>query len=106
MPGYAGSTEPEHWLTTRVAQMPECVVLLDEIEKAHPVVWNTFLQVFDAGRLTDSRGTTADFSNSVIIMTSNLGAAGATAPALGFVNSDSGVAVARDRITRAAKERM
>lgn len=106
MPGYVGSTEPEHWLTTRVAQMPECVVLLDEIEKAHPVVWNTFLQVFDAGRLTDSRGTTADFSNAVIIMTSNLGAAGATAPALGFANSDGGVNIARDRVTRAVKERM
>lgn len=106
MPGYVGSTEPENWLTTKVAQMPDCVVLLDEIEKAHSVVWNTFLQVFDAGRLTDSRGTTADFSNVVIVMTSNLGAAGATGPALGFGTAGAQAGLARERITRAVKERM
>ena len=106
MPGFVGSTEPETWLTTKVAQMPECVVLLDEIEKAHPVVWNTFLQVFDAGRLTDSRGTTADFSSTVIVMTSNLGAAAASAPALGFGNGSADANRARDRITGAVKERM
>lgn len=106
MPGYVGSTEPENWLTTRVAQKPDCVVLLDEIEKAHPVVWNTFLQVFDAGRLTDSRGTTADFSNVVVVMTSNIGAAGATGPALGFGTAGAQAHLARERITRAVKERM
>jgi len=106
MPGFVGSTEPETWLTTRVAQMPECVVLLDEIEKAHPVVWNTFLQVFDAGRLTDSRGTTADFSSTIIVMTSNLGAAAASAPALGFGNGQADANRARDKIIGVVKERM
>jgi ATP-dependent Clp protease ATP-binding subunit ClpA len=106
MPGYVGSTEPETWLTTRIAQMPECVLLLDEIEKAHPTVWNTFLQVFDAGRLTDSRGTIADFSSAVIVMTSNIGAAGASAPPLGFATTDGGVKLAVERVTRAVKEVM
>lgn len=106
MPGYVGSTEPETWLTTKVAQMPESVVLLDEIEKAHPTVWNTFLQVFDSGRLTDSRGTTADFSSTVIVMTSNLGAAAASAPTLGFGSQDADIERSRERITRAVKEAM
>ncbi|RUP32970.1 MAG: AAA family ATPase [Mycolicibacterium sp.] len=106
MPGYVGSTEPETWLTTKVAQMPDCVILLDEIEKAHPVVWNTFLQVFDAGRLTDSRGVTADFSSTVIVMTSNLGAAAASAPALGFGGAAGNVDRTREKITRTVKETM
>ena len=106
MPGYVGSTEPESWLTTRVAQMPECVVLLDEIEKAHPVVWNTFLQVFDAGRLTDSRGVTVDFRSAVIVMTSNIGASQANAAPLGFVTTGSDLTLARDRTVRAVKETM
>jgi ATP-dependent Clp protease ATP-binding subunit ClpA len=72
-PGYVGSTQPESWLTTRVMAEPESVLLLDEIEKGHPDVWAAFLQVFDAGRLTDSRGEVADFSRTVILMTSNLG---------------------------------
>jgi ATP-dependent Clp protease ATP-binding subunit ClpA len=83
-PGYVGFTEPESWLTTRVHEKPDCVVLLDEIEKAHPTVWNAFLQVFDAGRLTDSRGTVADFASSVVIMTSNLGGRSFQRRAIGF----------------------
>lgn len=106
MPGYVGSTEPENWLTTKVSQMPECVVLLDEIEKAHPVVWNMFLQVFDAGRLTDSRGRTADFANAVIVMTSNLGAAAASGPGLGFESSSASVERGRQKIMSAVKEAM
>ncbi len=106
MPGYVGSTEPQSWLTTRVSEASECVVLLDEIEKAHPVVWNTFLQVFDAGRLTDSRGVTADFSNTVIVMTSNLGAAGAAGPGLGFGAASTSVDRGRQRILSAVKEVM
>jgi ATP-dependent Clp protease ATP-binding subunit ClpA len=106
MPGFVGSTEPESWLTTKIAQMPDCVVLLDEIEKAHPVVWNTFLQVFDAGRLTDSRGLTADFSNVVIVMTSNIGAAAAASTGLGFGSEKVSVVQARERITHAVKEAM
>ena len=106
MPGYVGSTEPENWLTTRVSEMSDCVVLLDEVEKANPVVWNTFLQVFDAGRLTDSRGLTADFANTVIVMTSNLGAAAASGPGLGFGNSSTGVDHVRQKIMGAVKEAM
>lgn len=83
-PGYVGSNEPSAWLTTKVVETPRCVLLLDEIEKAHPVVWNTFLQVFDAGRLTDSRGEIADFSSVVVIMTSNLGAEAYSRRRVGF----------------------
>ena len=106
MPGYVGSTEPQNWLTTKVSQMPDCVVLLDEIEKAHPVVWNTFLQVFDAGRLTDSRGLTADFANTVIVMTSNLGAAAAASPGLGFGAATASVELGRQKIMSSVKEAM
>jgi ATP-dependent Clp protease ATP-binding subunit ClpC len=72
-PGYVGHDEPGQ-LTDAVRRTPYTVVLLDEIEKAHADVSNILLQVFDAGRLTDSRGRTANFANTVIIMTSNLGA--------------------------------
>ena len=83
-PGFVGFTEPDAWLTTRIRKQPHTVLLLDEIEKADPAVWNTFLQVFDAGRLTDPRGNVADFANVVIVMTSNLGAGAFSAPKLGF----------------------
>lgn len=73
-PGYVGSTDPESWMTTRIRQRPQSILLLDEIEKAHPQIWNTFLQVFDAGRLTDSLGRTADFRDVIVILTTNLGA--------------------------------
>lgn len=106
MPGYVGSTEPDNWLTTRVSNNPDCVVLLDEIEKAHPTVWNTFLQVFDAGRLTDSRGVTADFSNTIIVMTSNLGAAEAAGPGLGFADADDASDRVSQKIMAVVKERM
>ncbi|MGH3719365.1 MAG: ATP-dependent Clp protease ATP-binding subunit [Pseudonocardiaceae bacterium] len=71
-PGYAGHEEAGQ-LTDAVRRTPYTVVLLDEIEKAHVDVSNILLQVFDAGRLTDSRGRTVNFANTVIIMTSNLG---------------------------------
>jgi ATP-dependent Clp protease ATP-binding subunit ClpA len=90
-PGYVGFTEPESWLTTRVRDHPDSVVLLDEIEKAHPKIWNAFLQVFDAGRLADGRGTVADFSRAIVIMTSNLGAhTGGQSKPIGFVPSAGG----------------
>ena len=73
-PGYVGSTDPSSWLTTKVLATPDCVLLLDEMEKADPVVWNTFLQVFDAGRLSDGLGRTADFARVVVVMTTNIGA--------------------------------
>jgi hypothetical protein len=83
-PGYAGHSDPESWLTTRVRANPHSVILLDEIEKAHPAVWNTFLQVFDSGTLTDGRGQTASFADAIIVMTSNLGAREASASPVGF----------------------
>lgn len=71
-PGYVGYDEGGQ-LTEAVRRKPYSVVLLDEIEKAHPEVFNVLLQVLDEGRLTDSKGRTVDFKNTIIIMTSNLG---------------------------------
>jgi ATP-dependent Clp protease ATP-binding subunit ClpB len=71
-PGYVGYEEGGQ-LTERVRRRPYAVVLLDEIEKAHPEVFNILLQVLDDGRLTDNQGRTVDFKNTIIIMTSNLG---------------------------------
>ncbi|HMH28213.1 MAG TPA: ATP-dependent chaperone ClpB [Steroidobacteraceae bacterium] len=71
-PGYVGYEEGGY-LTEAVRRRPYCVILLDEIEKAHPDVFNVLLQVLDDGRLTDGQGRTVDFRNCVIIMTSNLG---------------------------------
>ncbi|MCA0456182.1 MAG: ATP-dependent chaperone ClpB [Chloroflexi bacterium] len=71
-PGYVGYDEGGQ-LTEAVRRRPYAVVLFDEIEKAHPEVFNVFLQVFDDGRLTDGQGRTVDFTNTVIIMTSNVG---------------------------------
>ncbi|HPJ17406.1 MAG TPA: AAA family ATPase [Candidatus Woesebacteria bacterium] len=70
-PGYVGYDEGGQ-LTEAVRRKPYSVVLLDEVEKANPMIFNTFLQVFDDGRLTDGKGKTVDFTNCVIIMTSNL----------------------------------
>jgi ATP-dependent Clp protease ATP-binding subunit ClpC len=72
-PGYVGYEESGQ-LTERVRRRPYSVLLLDEIEKAHPDVFNILLQILDDGRLTDSQGRTVDFKNAVIIMTSNMGA--------------------------------
>ncbi|MBI5060461.1 ATP-dependent chaperone ClpB [candidate division KSB1 bacterium] len=71
-PGYVGHEEGGQ-LTEAVRRRPYSVVLLDEIEKAHPDVWNVLLQVMDDGRLTDSQGRTVDFKNIILVMTSNLG---------------------------------
>jgi ATP-dependent Clp protease ATP-binding subunit ClpC len=71
-PGYVGYDEGGK-LTEAVRRQPYCVILFDEIEKAHPDVFNLLLQVLEEGRLSDSRGRTVDFSNTVLIMTSNLG---------------------------------
>ena len=72
-PGYVGYDEGGQ-LTEKVRRRPYSVVLLDEIEKAHPEVFNVLLQVLEDGRLTDGKGRTVDFKNTVIIMTSNVGA--------------------------------
>ena len=71
-PGYVGFDEGGQ-LSERVRRKPYCVVLLDEIEKAHPDVFNLLLQVMDEGRLTDSNGRTVNFRNTIVIMTSNVG---------------------------------
>ena len=71
-PGYVGFEEGGQ-LSERVRQKPYCVVLLDEVEKAHPDVFNLLLQVMDEGRLTDSNGRTVSFRNTIVIMTSNVG---------------------------------
>ena len=71
-PGYVGF-EDGGQLTEAVRRRPHSVILFDEIEKAHPEVFNVFLQILDDGRLTDSQGRTVDFRNTVIIMTSNIG---------------------------------
>ena len=86
-PGYVGYEEGGQ-LTDAVRRKPYCVVLLDEIEKAHPDVFNLLLQIMEDGRLTDGQGRTVDFRNAVIIMTSNAGAQrlSTTAP-LGFAAS-------------------
>lgn len=83
-PGYVGYDEGGY-LTEKVRRKPYSVVLFDEIEKAHPDVFNMLLQILDDGRLTDSQGRTVDFKNTVIIMTSNVGARNITEPKkLGF----------------------
>src|SRR5262249_31045847 len=71
-PGYVGYEEGGQ-LTERVRRRPYSVILLDEIEKAHPEVFNVLLQVLDDGRLTDGQGRTVDFKNTILIMTSNVG---------------------------------
>lgn len=73
-PGYAGYDQGG-MLTNAVSKHPNSVILLDEIEKAHPRIWDSFLQILDAGRMTDGLGKTVDFTQTIIIMTSNLGAA-------------------------------
>jgi ATP-dependent Clp protease ATP-binding subunit ClpC len=82
-PGYVGYEEGGQ-LTEAVRRRPYSVVLLDEIEKAHPDVFNTLLQILEDGRLTDAQGKTVDFKNTVIIMTSNLGTQNLRRPAMGF----------------------
>ncbi|MCQ2088878.1 MAG: AAA family ATPase [Fibrobacter sp.] len=99
-PGYVGYEEGGQ-LTEAVRTKPYCVILLDEIEKAHPDVFNTLLQVLDDGRLTDGKGRTVNFKNTLILMTSNLGAekfrerlARATSGAAGSAAGSSGENVA------------
>jgi ATP-dependent Clp protease ATP-binding subunit ClpA len=82
-PGYVGFDQGG-LLTDQVNQHPHCVILLDEIEKAHPDVFNVLLQVMDYGKLTDHNGRTVDFRNVILCMTTNAGAADIAKPALGF----------------------
>jgi ATP-dependent Clp protease ATP-binding subunit ClpC len=85
-------------LATRIRKQPFSVILLDEFEKAHPRVWDLFLQVFDDGRLTDAHGNAADFRHSIIILTSNLGAIDHQGTSLGF--TDGGGAFGEAQVLR------
>lgn len=84
-PGYVGY-EQGGLLTEAVNKHPHCVLLLDEIEKAHRDIYNVLLQVMDAGRLTDNTGRSADFRNTIIIMTTNAGAEALSRPTFGFTS--------------------
>ncbi len=95
-PGYVGHEEGGQ-LTERVKRNPYSVVLLDEIEKAHPDVFNILLQVFEDGHLTDGLGNTIDFKNTILIMTSNIGARFIEKKGrMGFANPDEKVTAERD----------
>jgi len=102
-PGYVGYDEGGQ-LTEAVRRRPYRVILFDEIEKAHPEIWNSLLQILDDGRLTDGQGRVVDFRNTVLIMTSNLGtefvSKGGT---LGFLTSDNAERDANEKIEKALK---
>jgi ATP-dependent Clp protease ATP-binding subunit ClpC len=98
-PGYVGYGDGGQ-LTEPVRRRPYSVVLLDEIEKAHPEVWNVLLQLMDDGRLTDGEGRTVDFTNTVLVMTSNLGA-GKARRGIGFTATEP--AAQDGRMLEAAK---
>ena len=99
-PGYIGHDEGGQ-LTEAIHRRPYAVILFDEIEKAHPDVFNILLQVMDDGRLTDSKGRTVDFKNTVLIMTSNLGAAFLTGDSL---KTDRDFENARESVMRTLRE--
>jgi ATP-dependent Clp protease ATP-binding subunit ClpC len=104
-PGYVGYEEGGQ-LTEAVRRRPYRVILFDEIEKAHPDVWNALLQILEDGRLTDGQGRVVDFRNSVIIMTSNLGTEFARrGGALGFVRAGDDQAVSdHQKIEKALRD--
>ncbi|MCS6938188.1 MAG: AAA family ATPase [Roseiflexaceae bacterium] len=104
-PGYVGYEEAGQ-LTESIRRRPYQVVLFDEIEKAHPDVFNTLLQLLDDGRLTDAQGHTVDFRNTVIIMTSNVGTEHVRQQSLGLVRSHDKNAeeAARERVLEALRQ--
>jgi ATP-dependent Clp protease ATP-binding subunit ClpC len=104
-PGYVGYEEGGQ-LTEAVRRRPYRVILFDEVEKAHPEVWNALLQILDDGRLTDGQGRVVDFRNTVLIMTSNLGTEYVNkSGTLGFLGSmDEGDQVNREKIEKALKD--
>ncbi|MEV0947754.1 ATP-dependent Clp protease ATP-binding subunit [Rhodococcus sp. NPDC049939] len=108
-PGYVGYGDAGQ-LTEQVRRNPYSVILLDEIEKAHPDVFNTLLQVLDDGRLTDGQGRTVDFKNTVLIMTSNLGSdiISSKSGVLGFTtgNAEASEKPLRDRVMGRLRESM
>ncbi|HEX9993493.1 MAG TPA: ATP-dependent Clp protease ATP-binding subunit [Acidimicrobiales bacterium] len=104
-PGYVGYEEGGQ-LTEAVRRKPFSVVLFDEIEKAHPDVFNTLLQILEEGRLTDSQGRSVDFRNTVLIMTSNLGTADLRKARVGFGTTDEAVTYERmkEKVNDALKQ--
>src|SRR6187402_858147 len=104
-PGYVGYDEGGQ-LTEAVRRKPFSVVLFDEIEKAHPDVFNTLLQILEEGRLTDAQGRSVDFRNTVLIMTSNLGTADLRKANVGFGKSDEAVSYERmkEKVNDALKQ--
>ena len=97
-PGYIGYEEGGQ-LTEAVRRRPFSVVLFDEVEKAHPDVFNTLLQILEEGRLTDAQGRSVDFRNTVLIMTSNLGTADLRRANVGFTKGDEAVSYERMKDT-------
>jgi len=104
-PGYVGYEEGGQ-LTEAVRRKPFSVVLFDEIEKAHPDVFNTLLQILEDGRLTDSQGRSVDFKNTVLIMTSNLGTADLRKSSVGFARTSEAVSYERmkEKVNDALKQ--
>lgn len=102
-PGYVGYEEGGQ-LTEKVRRHPYSVVLFDEIEKAHPDVFNILLQIMDDGRLTDAQGRVVDFRHVIIILTSNLGTAGALAKPFGFRLDDQPITVYEEMKKRLLEE--
>ena len=103
-PGYVGYEEGGQ-LTEAVRRKPYSVVLFDEIEKAHPDVFNIMLQLFDDGRLTDSKGRTVDFKNTVIIMTSNIGSDIILEDSLNAALSDGGFQDTKEKVMTIMREK-
>jgi ATP-dependent Clp protease ATP-binding subunit ClpC len=103
-PGFVGFEEGGQ-LTEKVRRKPFSVVLFDEIEKAHPDIFNSLLQVLEEGRLTDGQGRVVDFKNTVIIMTTNLGSKGIAGGPVGF-QSDSDTATGYDRMRAKVNEEL
>jgi ATP-dependent Clp protease ATP-binding subunit ClpC len=93
--GDPSAPDDTHALTDRVRKQPFSVVLLDEFEKAHPLAWDLFLQVFDDGRLTDAHGQTADFRHCIIILTSNVGSTIKQDASPGFLDQEAALSVER-----------
>jgi len=98
-PGYVGFEQPG-LLTDAATKNPHSVVLLDEIEKAHPSVWNILLQVMDHGFLTDNNGKKADFRNVILILTSNVGSRDSERRSLGFVDEVGGSSASQKEVER------
>jgi ATP-dependent Clp protease ATP-binding subunit ClpC len=103
-PGFVGFEEGGQ-LTEKVRRKPFSVVLFDEIEKAHPDIFNSLLQILEEGRLTDGQGRVIDFKNTVIIMTTNLGTKGISGAPIGF-QSDSNVETTYERMKAKVNEEL